>query len=140
MEGIKTPKVRELCFQLNCCSHPSYVPAWPRYRWRPQVKQCQQHTHARRHKCYYLCTHMHAHAHARSPPPPPPPPLSVIYHHGKKATGGHYTCDVYHPTCGGWVRTDDSIVRSVTEDSVLKQGHGKVAYILFYRRLDSITS
>ena len=77
-----------------------------------------------------------------SPPPSPLTPLlpPVVYHHGKYATGGHYTCDVCHPVCGGWVRIDDSVLKPVSEEMVLRQNQtsNKVAYLLFYRRVDSI--
>ena len=67
-------------------------------------------------------------------------PAPVVYHHGKYATGGHYTCDVCHPVCGGWVRIDDSVLKPVSEEMVLRQNqtNNKVAYLLFYRRVDSI--
>jgi len=65
---------------------------------------------------------------------------AVVYHHGKFATGGHYTCDVCHPVCGGWIRMDDSILKPVSEETVLRhtQTANKVAYLLFYRRVDSL--
>ena len=80
------------------------------------------------HTCTDANTHtVHTHTH------------TVVYHHGKTATGGHYTCDVHHPAAGGWVRADDSLVKLVPEEFVLKTGNqSKVAYILFYRRLDTI--
>ncbi|CAI8016024.1 Ubiquitin carboxyl-terminal hydrolase 10-A [Geodia barretti] len=63
---------------------------------------------------------------------------AVVYHHGKSAVGGHYTCDVRHTGSGVWLRMDDSIVKSVPEEAVLKQPQtsNKVAYLLFYRRAD----
>lgn len=79
-----------------------------------------------------LCMHAHTlNAHAQT----------VVYHHGKTATGGHYTCDTHHPVCGGWVRTDDSNLKLVPEEHVLKppaNQSNKVAYLLFYRRLDTL--
>ena len=65
----------------------------------------------------------------------------VVYHHGKMATGGHYTSDVFHSGYGGWVRIDDSILKPIPDEFVLKPGGGVVnknAYLLFYRRLDTI--
>jgi hypothetical protein len=51
---------------------------------------------------------------------------------------------VFHPVSGGWVRADDSIIRSIPEDFVLKPGGSagvnKVAYLLIYRRKDTIMS
>ena len=79
--------------------------------------------------CTFIFTHLHT-------------LLTVVYHHGKSATGGHYTADVFHPACSGWVRADDSIIRSIPEDFVLKPGGSagvhKVAYLLIYRRRDTI--
>jgi ubiquitin carboxyl-terminal hydrolase 10 len=65
---------------------------------------------------------------------------AVVYHHGKSAVGGHYTCDVRHTGSGGWLRTDDNIVKSVPEEAVLKQPQTsiKVAYLFFYRRADCV--
>ena len=63
---------------------------------------------------------------------------AVVYHHGNTATGGHYTCDVYHPSSGGWLHTDDGNLKLVTEDQVIfkSQSGNKVAYLLFYVRTD----
>lgn len=63
---------------------------------------------------------------------------AVVYHHGNTASGGHYTCDAYHPSSGGWLHTDDGNLKLVTEDQVLfkSQGGNKVAYLLFYIRSD----
>lgn len=80
-------------------------------------------------------------------PPPslsrssPSLPLShpVVYHHGRTAQGGHYTCDVYNPSSGGWLRMDDNFVKPIPDEAVLKQSSvPKVAYLLFYRRMDTI--
>lgn len=64
----------------------------------------------------------------------------VVYHHGKSSVGGHYTCDIHHSGTGGWLRIDDSFIKPVTEDSVLRQSQGsnKVAYLFFYRRSDFV--
>ncbi|XP_060597410.1 ubiquitin carboxyl-terminal hydrolase 10-like isoform X2 [Ruditapes philippinarum] len=63
--------------------------------------------------------------------------FAVVYHHGKKATGGHYTTNVFHPGINGWVNSDDSQVKTVTALSVLKYSPPRVPYLLYYRRLDS---
>lgn len=66
---------------------------------------------------------------------------AVVYHHGKTVTGGHYTCDVFHTGSNGWVRIDDSLLRSIPEDFVRTPGGSmpnKTAYLLFYRRQDTI--
>lgn len=65
--------------------------------------------------------------------------FAVEYHHGDRATGGHYITDVYHPGIIGWVRYDDSKVRVVNNSHVLKSDDRKlVPYLLYYRRADFI--
>ncbi|XP_070574892.1 ubiquitin carboxyl-terminal hydrolase 10-like isoform X2 [Ptychodera flava] len=64
--------------------------------------------------------------------------FAIVYHHGKNASGGHYTCDFYHPGINGWVRTDDTNVKPVTINSILRPVPPKVPYLLFYRRCDLI--
>ncbi|KAJ7374720.1 Ubiquitin carboxyl-terminal hydrolase 10 [Desmophyllum pertusum] len=61
--------------------------------------------------------------------------FAVVYHHGKNAWGGHYTSDVYHPT-HGWIRADDTRLKIVPFNYVLKPTQGKDPYMLFYRRID----
>jgi ubiquitin carboxyl-terminal hydrolase 10 len=64
---------------------------------------------------------------------------AVVYHHGISSTGGHYTCDVLLPHCGGWINADDSNLCTLSEDKVLKgqnKEKHKVAYLLCYRRAD----
>lgn len=62
----------------------------------------------------------------------------VIYHHGKHATGGHYTIDVHRQDHSEWVRIDDTHIEPVTEkDVTAHEKHAKLdktAYLLFYRR------
>ena len=62
-------------------------------------------------------------------------PVAVVYHHGKTASGGHYTADVHHPTMG-WVRADDTRLKTVPINFVLKPVQGKDPYLLYYRRTD----
>lgn len=65
--------------------------------------------------------------------------FAVEYHHGERATGGHYITDVYHPGIVGWVRYDDASVRVVSNAQVLKSDDKKlVPYLLYYRRCDLI--
>lgn len=66
--------------------------------------------------------------------------ISVVYHHGKGASGGHYTSDVLVATDSGksvWMRFDDEVVLGeVSEAEVLREKPHQSAYILFYQRLD----
>ncbi|XP_063441389.1 ubiquitin carboxyl-terminal hydrolase 10-like [Mytilus trossulus] len=63
--------------------------------------------------------------------------FAVVYHHGKKATGGHYTTAVFHPAINRWVIFDDSNVKIVPVTTVLQFTAPRVPYLLYYRRLDS---
>lgn len=63
--------------------------------------------------------------------------VTVVYHHGKNATGGHYTTNVFHPGINGWVNIDDNHVKTVSVGGVLKYIPPRVPYLLYYRRLDS---
>ena len=65
----------------------------------------------------------------------PSPFFSVVYHHGKNAWGGHYTSDVCHPI-HGWIRADDTRLKIVPANYVLKPIQGKDPYVLFYHRTD----
>ncbi|CUA68446.1 ubiquitin carboxyl-terminal hydrolase 10 [Rhizoctonia solani] len=62
----------------------------------------------------------------------------AVYHHGKHATGGHYTIDVLRQDHSEWVRIDDTHIEPVTEkDVTAHEKHAKLdktAYLLFYRR------
>jgi len=58
--------------------------------------------------------------------------LSVICHHGKHVTNGHYTCDVRQST-DQWIHYDDSEVHTIREEDVLK----KTAYVLFYEQVNN---
>ncbi|XP_062609572.1 ubiquitin carboxyl-terminal hydrolase 10-like [Saccostrea cucullata] len=62
--------------------------------------------------------------------------FAVVYHHGKKATGGHYTTAVFHPAINNWIMIDDSLVKHVSVGTVLKAIPGRVPYLLYYRRID----
>lgn len=65
--------------------------------------------------------------------------FAVEYHHGERASGGHYITDVYHPGIVGWVRYDDAQVRVVSNAQVLKSDDKKlIPYLLYYRRCDLI--
>ncbi|KAF3918396.1 hypothetical protein ABW20_dc0104705 [Dactylellina cionopaga] len=43
--------------------------------------------------------------------------ISVVYHHGKSATNGHYTVDVKRQD--GWIRIDDTIVKRISSSDVV---------------------
>nr|POE89946.1 putative ubiquitin carboxyl-terminal hydrolase 3 [Quercus suber] len=48
--------------------------------------------------------------------------ISVVYHHGKSAAGGHYTVDVLRADGREWVRMDDTIIRRVRPEDVAEGG------------------
>lgn len=70
--------------------------------------------------------------------------VGVIYHHGRNAEGGHYTCDVYRNGIAEsanvgdkkWLRIDDTAVEAITSDAVIEtpEAKDKSAYILMYQR------
>jgi ubiquitin carboxyl-terminal hydrolase 10 len=63
--------------------------------------------------------------------------FAVVYHDGKEASKGHYITDVFHVGYGHWIRYDDSIVKSVSENVVLHPQPPRVPYLLYYRRCDT---
>lgn len=64
--------------------------------------------------------------------------LLVVFHHGEKAEGGHYTVDIFHG--GQWVHVDDTKITPVNNDHVLNFVPPRVPYLLFYRRWDTTAS
>ncbi|OAA53099.1 Peptidase C19, ubiquitin carboxyl-terminal hydrolase 2 [Cordyceps fumosorosea ARSEF 2679] len=44
--------------------------------------------------------------------------ISVIYHHGKNASGGHYTADVRRQDGHEWLRLDDTVLRRLHSEQV----------------------
>ncbi|KAJ5584161.1 uncharacterized protein N7459_003961 [Penicillium hispanicum] len=46
----------------------------------------------------------------------------VIYHHGKNASGGHYTVDVRRQDGREWIRMDDTVIRRVRSEDVAEAG------------------
>jgi len=76
----------------------------------------------------------------------------VVYHHGKSATGGHYTVNV-RQNSGRWVNIDDTTITPVTADDAATDRDkenmrlslpsasrfegvpDKSAYLLFYQRI-----
>lgn len=61
--------------------------------------------------------------------------IGVIYHHGRNAEGGHYTCDVLRQD-QEWLRIDDTAVESIPASKVTEkpEARDKSAYILMYQR------
>ena len=48
--------------------------------------------------------------------------ISVVYHHGKSAAGGHYTVDVLRQDSREWVRMDDTVIRRICAEDVAEGG------------------
>ena len=48
--------------------------------------------------------------------------ISVVYHHGKNATGGHYTVDVRRQDDREWIRLDDTVLRRIRSEDVAHSG------------------
>lgn len=48
--------------------------------------------------------------------------ISVVYHHGKSAAGGHYTVDVLRQDSREWVRMDDTVIRRIRPEDVAEGG------------------
>ncbi|KAL2850339.1 hypothetical protein BJY01DRAFT_132730 [Aspergillus pseudoustus] len=48
--------------------------------------------------------------------------IGVIYHHGKNASGGHYTVDVRRQEGREWIRLDDTMIRRIKSEEVAEAG------------------
>lgn len=48
--------------------------------------------------------------------------VGVIYHHGKNASGGHYTVDVRRQEGREWIRLDDTVIRRIRNEDVAEGG------------------
>ncbi|KAF1913452.1 hypothetical protein BDU57DRAFT_520318 [Ampelomyces quisqualis] len=48
--------------------------------------------------------------------------ISVVYHHGKNASGGHYTVDLRRQEGREWVRMDDTVIRRIRAEDVAEGG------------------
>lgn len=48
--------------------------------------------------------------------------IGVVYHHGKNASGGHYTVDVRRQDGQEWIRLDDTVIRRVRSEDVAEGG------------------
>lgn len=49
--------------------------------------------------------------------------IAAVYHHGKNASGGHYTVDVRRQDGQEWIRIDDTHLRRVRSEDVAEGGH-----------------
>ncbi|OLL26064.1 putative ubiquitin carboxyl-terminal hydrolase 3 [Neolecta irregularis DAH-3] len=69
--------------------------------------------------------------------------FSVVYHHGKSASGGHYTVDLLEQDSRSWIHLDDTVIRKISADQVAVSAQeeeradlgDKLAYILFYQQM-----
>lgn len=66
--------------------------------------------------------------------------FAVVYHDGKEATKGHYVTEVRHEAACGWLRYDDSQVRSVPDSQLFKYSLPRMPYLLLYRRADTFST
>ena len=48
--------------------------------------------------------------------------IGVVYHHGKNASGGHYTVDVRRQEGQEWIRLDDTIIKRIRKEDVAEGG------------------
>lgn len=48
--------------------------------------------------------------------------IGVVYHHGKHASGGHYTVDVRRQEGREWIRLDDTVIHRVRAEDVAGEG------------------
>ncbi|KAL8873013.1 MAG: hypothetical protein Q9174_001461 [Haloplaca sp. 1 TL-2023] len=48
--------------------------------------------------------------------------IGVVYHHGKNASGGHYTVDVRRQDGKEWIRLDDTVIRRIRSEDVAEGG------------------
>jgi ubiquitin carboxyl-terminal hydrolase 10 len=56
--------------------------------------------------------------------------IGVVYHHGKSASGGHYTVDVRRQDGKEWIRLDDTVIRRVRSEDVAEAGSEEDAKVL----------
>ncbi|TPX38052.1 hypothetical protein SmJEL517_g00063 [Synchytrium microbalum] len=60
--------------------------------------------------------------------------FAVVYHHGKLAAGGHYTCDVLRAP-NQWLNIDDALVQKVHVSEVLREKRDRDVYMLMFRKI-----
>lgn len=65
--------------------------------------------------------------------------FGVVYHHGRLASGGHYTVAVKRQDDEGWIHIDDNHTWPMPVEDVLKYGNNSSdqghAYLLFYQKM-----
>jgi ubiquitin carboxyl-terminal hydrolase 10 len=70
--------------------------------------------------------------------------MAVVYHHGKNASGGHYTVDVRRQDGREWIRLDDTVIRRVRSEDVAEGGSEEDPKVLVAaleaHKKDSVTS
>jgi ubiquitin carboxyl-terminal hydrolase 10 len=70
--------------------------------------------------------------------------IAVVYHHGKNASGGHYTVDVRRQDGQEWIRLDDTVIRRVRNEDVAEGGSEEdpkaIAATLEAHQRDALTS
>ena len=62
--------------------------------------------------------------------------FAVVCHHGERASGGHYSADVFHIGMSSWLRIDDQNIQYVSHGDVTRYNATRTPYLLFYRRTD----
>ena len=60
--------------------------------------------------------------------------FAVVCHHGERATGGHYTADVFHSGLSSWLRMNDQNIQNIYECEVTGHNPTRSPYILFYQK------
>ncbi|KAI0473228.1 cysteine proteinase [Xylariaceae sp. FL0804] len=48
--------------------------------------------------------------------------MAAVYHHGKNASGGHYTVDLRRQDGREWIRMDDTVIRRIRSEDVAEGG------------------
>ena len=56
--------------------------------------------------------------------------IGVVYHHGKNASGGHYTVDVRRQEGREWIRLDDTLIRRIRSQDVAEVGSEEDSKVL----------
>ena len=69
--------------------------------------------------------------------------FGVVYHHGRLASGGHYTVAVRRQDDSGWIHIDDTYASQISAEEVMFTGHRSSthngqAYLLFYQKVPPI--